>query len=111
MELVGENEFKVNLAISIGPLRGDVMIIGRFVEVREHSYAKITGKGIGIDSTLNFTLTFTINEINTKSKIDWVFEGVAEGLIALIDKRLVDAIAYNIVDDIINNIKKELLKQ
>jgi carbon monoxide dehydrogenase subunit G len=109
VEVTGEGEFKVDLTINIGPLRGDATVTARFVEAREHSHAKVTGRGRGAGSTLDFTLTFTIDEINTGSKINWVFEGTVGGLAASIGGRVLDSIARNIINDVVNNLKNQLL--
>lgn len=109
VEVTGEGEFKVELIINIGPLRGDAIVTARFVETREHSYAKVTGRGRGAGSTLDFTLTFTIDETNTGSKISWAFEGTVGGLAASIGGRVLDSIARNIINDVITNLKNQLL--
>ncbi len=79
------------------------------MEAREHNHAKVTGRGRGAGSTLDFTLTFTIDEINTGSKINWVFEGTVGGLAASIGGRVLDSIARNIINDTVNNLKNQLL--
>jgi carbon monoxide dehydrogenase subunit G len=111
VEVTGINEFKVDLTINIGPLRGDAVVVGKFIEAREPSYAKVTGRGKGAGSTLDFMLLFTIDEINTGSKVSWVFEGTVGGLAASIGGRVLDSIARNLINDIISNLRRDLLSQ
>ncbi len=109
VEVTGTGEFKVDLAINIGPLRGDATILGRFVEVREYSYSKITGMGRGVGSTLEFTLTFTIDETSIGSKVSWIFEGTIGGLAASVGRGVLDTIAHSMIDEVVNNLKMNLL--
>jgi Uncharacterized conserved protein len=111
VEIIGEGGFKVDLVISVGSLRDSALVAAKFVEVKEHSYAKITGKGRSVGSTLDFTLTFAIDEVNIGSKINWVFEGTVEGLVASIGRRILNSVARNIINDVINNLKNDLLNR
>ncbi len=103
-----EGSFTVNLTVNIGPLRGDATVEGRFTEISEYSYAKVSGRGVGVGSSLNFILEFRVASLNSTSKVYWIFEGKIGGLAASIGERVLNAIAKSLIDDIINNIVKAL---
>lgn len=108
VEVSEGGSFTVNLNVNIGPLRGDATLEGSFIEVREYSYAKVSGRGVGVGSSLNFVLEFRVTSLNSTSRVDWTFEGEIGGLAASIGERVLNAIAKNMVDDIISNIVEAL---
>jgi len=80
VEVVGEGGFKVDLVVSVGPLRDNAVVVAKFVEVKEDSYAKIEGKGRSVGSTLHFTLTVTVEEAGTGSSVNRTLEGTGAGV-------------------------------
>jgi len=108
VEVIGVHEFKVYLTLNVGPLRGDVVVVGRLVEVEEPKYIKVVGRGEGVNSTLDFTLIFAVDEVNTGSRVSWVFEGTVGGLAALMGRRVLDGIARILINDIVSCLREAL---
>lgn len=104
------SEFVIDMIINIGPLRGDVKLRGRFAEVTENKFIKIEGNGVGVNSSMDYILTFTLSSLNSSTRVEWVFEGTISGLAALLGERVLNKIAESLVEDIIKGIVEELSK-
>ncbi|MEM1712306.1 MAG: SRPBCC domain-containing protein [Acidilobaceae archaeon] len=110
VSIADNGDFIVELVVNIGSLRGDATVRGRFIEITEYRLVKVSGTGIGVNSTLHYTLTFTLSSIDSKTRIDWVFEGVIEGLASLLGSKVLDNITKILIDDIISRLKNMILE-
>ncbi|WP_062661456.1 SRPBCC domain-containing protein [Aeropyrum camini] len=57
---VDDGTFTIELRLSLGPLRGDARVKASFEDLEKPSRATVRGSGRGAGSTLDFTLTFTV---------------------------------------------------
>jgi len=109
LEVLDENSFSVRATMGIGHLRGSMNFKLRFEEKKPHEYAKVVGRGTGLQSTADISLSFNLEDMEGDiTRVRWSFEGNVGGLVGSIGGRILDDVAKKLVDEVISNIKKAL---
>ncbi len=108
VEIVDENSFSVRATLGVGHLKGSMSFKLRFEEKRPPDHARVSGKGTGLQSTIDLSLSFDLEDLGGGTRIKWSFEGIVGGLVGSLGGRLLDDVARRIVDEVIANIKRAL---
>jgi carbon monoxide dehydrogenase subunit G len=111
VEVIGENEFKIDLTLKLGPVSGKGSVRGRIVEAREGSYVKIRGNSRGAGSTLDYTLEFRLRGEAGGSVVSWRFEGIVVGLAASMGGRILDNLARRLITDMAEGLKRGIMEE
>ena len=106
VEISSDGEFKIDLALKLGPISGKGNVRGRIVESREPSYVKIRGSGRGAGSNLDYTLEFKISSAEDGSSVSWRFEGIVVGLAASMGGRILDSLARRLIGEMAEGLKR-----
>jgi len=104
------DHFIVKAKVGAGPMRGTLDFA---FETREKSPGlrlKLRGQGKGMQSMVDLTLTMTFEERPGGSRAKWEAEAELGGLLASLGGRLIDGIASKYVQQITDNIRKEVSK-
>jgi len=108
VEVVDENSFSVRATMGVGHLKGSINFKLRFEEKRPYEHAKVVGRGMGMQSTADITLSFDLEDIGGSTRVKWSFEGNVGGLVGSLGGRLLNDVARRLVDDVISNIRKAI---
>lgn len=108
IEVTDENNFSVRAVLGVGPLRGGMNFKLRFEERRPPDHAKVVGRGVGLQSTADLSLSFDLEDLGGGTRVKWSFEGNIGGLIGSLGGRVLDDVARRLVDEVIANIKRSL---
>jgi carbon monoxide dehydrogenase subunit G len=109
LEVIDADNFKVRAKVGISFIKGSMDVKFKVVEKNEPRHAKIVGNGTGLQSSVNLTFSFDLEEINENSTlIKWFIDAQVGGLIASIGSRLIDSTAKKYLERIIEGIKREL---
>jgi carbon monoxide dehydrogenase subunit G len=109
LEVIDADNFKVRAKVGISFIKGSMDVKFKVVEKNEPRHAKIVGNGTGLQSSVNLTFSFDLEEINENSTlIKWFIDSQVGGLIASIGSRLIDSTAKKYLERIIEGIKREL---
>lgn len=105
----GPDEYAVKMELGIGPLKGIYSGNLKLLEKKPPNYGKVAGSLSGAGSRMTYEIEFKLSGADTTS-VEWFFKGDAGGLIASFGKRILDNIAKDLINDIINKLKS-LLEQ
>jgi carbon monoxide dehydrogenase subunit G len=109
LEVIDADNFKVRAKVGISFIKGSMDVKFKVVEKNEPRHAKIVGNGTGLQSSVNLTFSFDLEEIDENSTlIKWFIDAQVGGLIASIGSRLIDSTAKKYLERIIEGIKREL---
>ncbi len=109
VDVSDENNFSVRATMGIGHLKGSMSFKLRFEEKKPYDHAKVVGRGMGLQSTADLSLSFDLEDLGGGfTRIKWSFEGNVGGLVGSLGGRLLDDVAKRLVDEVISNIKKAI---
>ncbi len=111
IEKLDEKTAQVRVKMGIGALRGVLNIKLSFTEINEGVSAKVNGRGSGAQSTVDFTLSFTLDHRDSTTKVAWIFDGNVGGLMGSIGGRVLDSVARRLINETIDNLKKILERE
>lgn len=95
-------EFKVKLGMVGGTIKMDF----KFEELNEPHHLKVSGRGSGVQSTVDLKIDLNLAEKDTGSNISWVADLTVGGLVASIGARLIESVTKEKVNEIITKLKK-----
>lgn len=111
VNIIDENSFNVKLKLKIGIIQGSADLKLMFIEKEPPKHAKLIGNGSGLKSTINIQLVFDLKSVdNNKTIIEWMFNGDISGMASSLGTSVLKSTTENIVNQVINNLKKSLDK-
>lgn len=108
VSIADENSFSVRASLGVGSLRGTMSFKLRFEEKRPPEHAKVVGRGTGLQSTADLSLSFDLEEGGGGTRVSWVFEGDVGGLVGTLGGRVLDSVAKGLIEEVISNIRRFL---
>ena len=108
VRMSGEDEFEIDLEISVGPLSGDIVLGG--TRIREERAVTYRGKVTGLNSVFDYALRIEVEEMPGGSRIRWVVEGTMSGLVSMVGETVVDRVARKIMEEVQENTRRELAR-
>ena len=112
INIIDKDSFDVKVKLKIGIIHGSADLKLKFVEKNSPFYAKITGIGNGLKSTMNLELSFELKDINSnKTLVNWTFVADISGMAASLGPHVLNSSSENIVNQVINNLKNNLSKK
>lgn len=109
LEIIDENNFNIKAKVGISFIKGTMNVKFQVVEKVEPKHAKIVGNGTGLQSSVNMTLTFDLNEKDQNTTmIKWSADVQLGGLVASVGGRLLDSTAKKYIEKIVEGIKSKL---
>jgi Uncharacterized conserved protein len=112
INIIDKDSFDVKVKLKIGIIQGSADLKLKFVEKNPPFYAKITGIGNGLKSTMNLELSFELKDINSnKTFVNWTFVADISGMAASFGSHVLKSSSENIVNQVINNLKNNLSKK
>jgi len=108
VDIVDQDNFSARAQLGIGSLRGTVNLKLRFVEKRPPEHAKVLGRGTGIQSTIDFELSFDLDDLGKGTRVRWAFDGNVGGLVGSLGGRIMGSVAEKIINDVVSNLRTKL---
>jgi len=108
IEVNDPTSFTLKARVGISFIRGSITMKFTLLDSREPSYAKLVGKGSGINSTVDMETSFTIEEKGDGSLVRWSVDVKLGGLLAGMGSHLIEPIASKYITQIITGIKEKL---
>jgi carbon monoxide dehydrogenase subunit G len=108
VDVVDQDNFSARANLGVGSLKGTVNLRLRFAEKRPPEHAKVVGRGTGVQSTMDFELSFDLDDLGNATRIRWNFDGNVGGLVGSLGGRILGSVAERIMNDVINNLKSKL---
>ena len=109
-KVVDVDHFTVKARVGAGPMKGTLDFAFETNEKTPGLRLELKGRGKGMQSMVNLTLTMTFEDRPGGSAAKWVAEAELGGLLASLGGRLIDGIASKYVQQITENIRKEVSK-
>lgn len=109
VDSLDENSFKIRVKIGISFLKGTIAVNGSIVEKEPYNYAKLLASAGGLGSNVTLETSFKLIELEERmTKMSWVANANLQGLIGGLGSRLIKAFGEKKIEELLNNIKKEL---
>lgn len=108
----GPDSFTVKAKVGVAYIRGGVTLKFQITEKQPASFAKVSGKGSGIQSTINLTMGVTLREQGPeRTNAMWSADATIGGLLASVGNRLLNTVAEKYVKQITDSIQTQLSAQ
>lgn len=105
-KVVDGEHFEVKARAGVGPIRGLIGFSFAIVGKEDGRRATLAGRGKGMQSTVDLTLTMTVEDSQEGCVARWVAEAQVGGTMAGIGARLIGGIAEQYVRQVANNLAK-----
>jgi carbon monoxide dehydrogenase subunit G len=107
-KIVDGDHFFVKSKVGMGYIKGSMSTNFEVTEKRQNEFAKIMGKGRGIQSTLDLVMAITLADTQGGTTASWRVDARIGGLLASIGSRLIGSAAEKYVNQITANLKREV---
>jgi uncharacterized protein len=100
------DHFSLKAKAGVGPLRGTIDFAFSVAAKVEGRSADLTGRGKGMQSTIDLTLSMALGDAPEGCEAKWVADATVGGTLASIGGRLVGGIAERYVKQVTDNLAK-----
>jgi carbon monoxide dehydrogenase subunit G len=107
-KVVDGDHFFVKSKVGMGYIKGSMSTNFEIAEKRKDEFAKVLGRGRGIQSTLDLVMVITLADAQDGTAASWQVEARIGGLLASIGNRLIGGAAEKYVNQITANLKREV---
>jgi hypothetical protein len=107
-KVIDGDHFFVKSKVGMGYIKGTMSTNFEITEKRENEFAKVQGKGRGIQSTLDLVMAITVADAQGGTTASWQVDARIGGLLASIGSRLIGSAAEKYVNQITANLKREV---
>lgn len=108
VDVVSNDEFMVKMMIGVGHMKGLITARVKITNKEPSRRVKMSGRGTGLQSSMDFDLDFEINENKNGSEVKWAFDGNVGGLVGAMGARVLDAVAEKMINESIIKLQREL---
>jgi carbon monoxide dehydrogenase subunit G len=109
-EIVDSDHFRVKAKVGMAYVRGTVSLDFEIAEKRKNSFAKLVGRGQGIQSSIDLTMAITLQDSQGGTRASWVAEANVGGLLASVGGRLLGSVAEKYIRQITEAIRLAVAK-
>ncbi len=107
-EKVDERSFKAIFSVGLGMIKGNINMAFKYEELNPPSSLKIVGRGSGMQSTADLSLSLQLNPADGGTEIEWSADVFVGGLVASVGSRLMESVAKSKVKEVVEGLKREL---
>jgi carbon monoxide dehydrogenase subunit G len=108
IDVISNDEFMVKMMIGVGHMKGLITARVTISNKEPPRRVKMSGRGTGLQSSMDFELDFTIKGNQGSTEVEWIFDGNVGGLVGAMGARVLDAVAEKMINDSIAKLRKEL---
>lgn len=107
-KLIDADHFYVKSKLGMSYLRGTVGLNFEITERRKDEFAKVVGRGQGIQSSIDLGLELAVENTANGSKGRWKADAKVGGLLASIGGRILDGVAEKYVRQITESLRQKV---
>ncbi|MCS7145621.1 MAG: carbon monoxide dehydrogenase subunit G [Nitrososphaerota archaeon] len=102
-----DKNFEAEFKVKVGVLSGTMKVDFRYVDLREPSHVSLSGKGSGMQSTIDIKIDLDIVEKGESlSEVKWASDVILGGIATSLGARIVEDVARSKVEALVKNLKK-----
>ncbi|MDA4124713.1 MAG: carbon monoxide dehydrogenase subunit G [Thaumarchaeota archaeon] len=105
------NHFFVKARVGAGPLRGSIGMNFTTTGKKKDTSAKIVGRGEGMQSVVDLTLTMSLEDAPSGSRARWSADAKVGGLLASVAGRLIEGIADGYIKQVTENLRRKVTER
>ena len=110
-EVQDQNHFSVTLRVGLGRVRGPMTIKLEIVEKMENSYARMTGKGILLNSMVNTDGNFTLSAAaDGATLVKWTGNAKLGAYLTHVIGGLLDRLVSNFIEQFVRAVEAEAIR-
>ena len=107
-KVVDHSNFEVRAKVGISYIRGSVALRFQIAEKKPQAFAKLVGRGSGIQSTIDLTLGIGLQEsASGGTSATWTADANVGGLLASVGNRLLSTVAEKYINQVTEALKKK----
>ena len=107
-KIVDGDHFFVKSKLGLSYLRGTVGLNFEITERRKDEFAKVVGRGQGIQSSIDLGLELAVENTPSGSKGTWKADAKVGGLLASVGGRMLEGVAEKYVRQITESMKQKV---
>ena len=107
-KVVDEEHFTVKAKAGVGPVKGIVDMEFAIAKQAAGSRAVLRGRGRGMQSTVDLTLSLDLDTAGTGSRATWDAEATVGGMLASVGGRLIGGVVERYVKQITADLEKSV---
>ena len=107
-KVAGPNHFSIKSKVGMSYIRGNVSMNFEIAEKRKDSFVKMVGRGQGVQSSIDMTMTLALEEAGKGTRASWTAEAKVGGLLASVGSRLMGGVAEKYVRQITESLRRKV---
>jgi carbon monoxide dehydrogenase subunit G len=106
LELRDPQSFYAEFKLKVGLLSGTMNMLFRYTDLQEPGRLTVTGRGSGMQSTVDLKIDLDVSEENGGSLVKWTADVTVGGAAASIGARVIEDLAKTKVRELIINLRR-----
>lgn len=102
------DHFSIRSRMGMSYIRGAVSMNFEIAEKRKNASVRMIGHGQGVQSSIDLTMTITLEEYQGGTKARWFVEAIIGGLLASVGSRILGSAAEKYVKLITENLRQKV---
>jgi len=107
-KVVDAEHFSVKSKVGVSHIRGTLSMNFEIAEKREGSFVRMVGRGQGVQSSVDMTLTLALERSAGGTKATWSAETKVGGLLASVGSRLLAGISEKYIRQITESLRQKV---
>ncbi|MDG6938780.1 MAG: carbon monoxide dehydrogenase subunit G [Nitrososphaerota archaeon] len=107
-EIKDDRHFSIDFKMGLGMIRGTIKMNFEFKELQPKSLIKLAGKGSGLQSTADLTITLNLAPHEAGTQVSWSADLIVAGTAMSIGARFIEPTTRAKVTEIVGGIKKAM---
>lgn len=107
-KVLDDGHFSIKSKIGMSYIKGVVAMNFEIAEKRKDAFVKMVGRGQGVQSSIDMTMTIVLEQSGTGTRASWSAEAKVGGLLASVGSRLLDSVAERYVKQITENLRQKV---
>lgn len=103
-----ETRFSAKFKAGVSYIKGTISMDFEITEKEENEFAKMVGEGSGLGSSVELVSTFTLEDSDGGTRIEWAAEADVGGKLASVGARFLKPVAEKNVKDIVEGVKEKV---
>lgn len=106
--VVDDRHFIIKSKVSMFYIRGTISMDFEITETRKDTFVKMVGHGKGFQSSIEIIMAITLNKSSEGTMATWTTEAEIGGLLASLDKKILNNVAENYVKRITETLRQKV---
>ena len=108
LEVTSQDSFKAKVKVGISVVKGTMDFDFRIAEKTPPSAARLIGAGRGVGSNIEIQTAFTLDELDSGTKVGWIAVVTVGGIMAGLGTKLLDSTSSKMVEQVLGNLQERL---